>query len=74
VSSFSYAPFLKLTLYRTARTAKIAQTQKRFDEVYGKDKVEVVGVDDLIGGDFSSALEGQQIWSVSNVSSLFSDF
>ena len=42
--------------FRTARSAKVAAVQQGFAQ-YG-DRYEVVGVDDLIGGDFTDILKG----------------
>jgi hypothetical protein len=65
---------LKLTLYRTARSTKVVPTQENFDKVYGQGKVEIFAIDDLIGGDFTATLKGQQMWFVSDVSSFVSGF
>lgn len=45
-------------LWRTARSAKVARVQGDYDKAYGSGKVEIVAIDDIIGGDFTSALEG----------------
>ena len=47
--------------YRTVRSAKIATVQEAY-KAYG-DRVEIVGIDDLINGDFTQALEGKILLS-----------
>jgi len=42
----------------TARTAKVAAVQEAFSSQPGGDRVEIVGIDDIISGDFTKALEG----------------
>ena len=43
---------------RTARSEKVAAVQEAFASQPGGDRVEIVGIDDIIGGDFTKALEG----------------
>jgi len=42
----------------TARSAKVAAVQEAFASQPGGDLVEIVGIDDIIGDDFTKALEG----------------
>lgn len=45
-------------MHRTVRTAKVSKIQETYDAAYGPGKVEITGVDDLVGGDFTEALKG----------------
>jgi len=42
----------------TARSAKVAAVHEAFTSQPGGDRVEIVGIDDIIAGDFTKALEG----------------
>ena len=47
-----------MPVFRTARSAKVADVQEAFTSQPGGDRVEIVGIDDIVGGDFTRALEG----------------
>lgn len=42
----------------TVRTSKVSKIQEKYDSVYGQGRIEVVGIDDIVEGDFTSALDG----------------
>lgn len=42
----------------TARSAKVVAVQEAFSSQPEGDRVEIIGIDDIIGGDFTKALEG----------------
>jgi hypothetical protein len=46
------------SLFRTARSAKVTAVQEAFASQPGGDRVEIVGIDDIVGGDFTKAFEG----------------
>jgi len=45
-------------LGRTVRGARLAANQEIYHKIYGT-TVDIVAVDDLIGGDFTAALQGE---------------
>jgi hypothetical protein len=47
-----------MSIFRTARSAKVAAVQDAFASQPGGDHVEIIGIDDIVGGDFTKALEG----------------
>lgn len=51
---------LLILIPRTVRTAKVSRMQETYDAAYGSGKVKIIGIDDLVSGDFTEALKGFQ--------------